>query len=96
MSLVKTRRFGHICRTHPGGGGNAKLLGLQPMTDPNSLLMTMVNALLVLVLAAILVTPMVFFFAALIGAPVMLCLLVIITLTTRAKAPMDTKKAAAA
>lgn len=56
----------------------------------------MVNTLMVLVLSAILVTPMVFFYAALIGAPVMLCLLVIITLTTRAKAPMDTKKAAAA
>lgn len=66
------------------------------MTNPNSLLLAMVNALLVLALAAILVSPMVFFFAALIGAPVMLCLLVIITLTTRAKAPMDTKKAAAA
>jgi uncharacterized membrane protein len=66
------------------------------MTNPNSLLLTMVNALLVLALTAILVSPMVFFFAALIGAPVMLCVLVIITLTTRAKAPMDTKKAAAA
>lgn len=66
------------------------------MTNPNNLLMTMINAVLALVLAAVLISPMIFFYAALIGAPVMLCLLVIITLTTRAKAPMDTKKAAAA
>jgi len=54
---------------------------------PNNLLMTMVNAVLVLSLAAILVSPMVLFYAALVGTPVMLTLLVIITLTTRAKAP---------
>ncbi len=66
------------------------------MTNPHNLLITMVNALLTLVLAAVLLSPMVFFFAALVGTPVMLTLLIIITLTTRAKAPTDIKKAVAA
>jgi len=66
------------------------------MTNPINLLITMVNALLALVLTAVLLSPMVFFFAALIGTPVMLTMLIVITLTTRAKAPTDMKKAATA
>ena len=96
MSLVKTRRLGHISCHASGGSISTILLGLYEMTNPNTLLMTMVNGILLLVLAAILVSPMVFFYAALVGAPVMLTMLIIITLTTRAKAPMDTRKAAAA
>ena len=46
---------------------------------------------LVLALAALLISPMVFFFAALAGTPLMLSILVIITLTTRAKAPTELK-----
>jgi len=96
MSLVKFRRFRHISATHPGGAVVQLLLGPLHMTNPHNLLITMVNALLALVLSAVLLSPMVFFFAALIGTPVMLTMLIVITLTTRAKAPTDIKRAAAA
>jgi hypothetical protein len=61
------------------------------MTNPHTLLLTMINAVLVLVLAAVLTSPMVFFYAALVGTPLMLSILIIITLTTRAKAPTTIK-----
>ena len=61
------------------------------MTNPNTLLLVMINAVLVLALAALLISPMVFFFAALAGTPLMLSILVIITLTSRAKAPTELK-----
>lgn len=66
-----------------------RLKGSPSMSHPHNLLAVMVNAVLALVLAAILVSPMVFFYAALIGAPTMLCILVLITLTTRANAPTE-------
>ncbi len=61
------------------------------MNHAHNLLMTMINALLALALAALLISPMVFFYAALAAAPTMLVVLVLITLTTRAKAPQSAK-----
>lgn len=58
-------------------------------------LLAAINAVMILALAAMLTTPMVVFYAALAGAPVMLVVLFTITLTTRAAAPAPAASRAA-
>ncbi len=57
------------------------------MTNPLNLLAVMLNVVMLLALAAILITPKIFFYAALGAAPMMLGILIFITLTPQANAP---------